>query len=272
MWKVVRGSASRSCHVVSCMFSVGQMLDEGVGCEQNYFSAAGWYCHAASKGHLDAKVSLGCLLTYGLGVVSRDREQAIALFREAIEGGSIRALWEMGINYSFGHGVEENLATALSYWHRAADQGHAEGARRTGFAYWKGMGGFEKNTRLAVKYLKVSAAQGDEYAIAHLKKMTACAQCGTGSAPRVCAGCKKVHYCNRECQLLHWRDPSDPHMSHCGIRRHDTSSVSNQSPSAEKTKSTCPCAACGAHDAKMLCSDCLYEGDPKRRVRQGLPS
>ena len=90
--------------------------------------------------------------------------------------------------------------------------------------------------------------------------MTACAQCGTLGAPKVCGACKTAHYCNTECQLLHWRDPSDPHMAHCN--------ASKQSPSVAKKKtSDRPCASCGAHDAKMLCSDCLYEGDPKRRVR-----
>ena len=92
-----------------------------------------------------------------------------------------------------------------------------------------------------------------------MKLMTACAQCGTNSAPRVCAGCKQVHYCNKECQLQHWCAPSDPHTAHCN--------ASKQPPAAAKKKSARACASCGAHDAKMLCSDCLYEGDPKLKVR-----
>jgi len=70
---------------------------------------------------------------------------------------------------------------------------------------------------LAKKYTKISAAQGEPASIANLKKMTACGQCRTDDAPGgVCAGCKQVHYCNRACQLLHWRDPLNPHKAHCG--------------------------------------------------------
>jgi len=127
-------------------------------------------------------------------------------------------------------------------------------------AYWEGKGGYERSLKLAKKYTRVSAAQGNETAIGNLKVMTACAQCGTVIAPKVCEGCKQVHYCNKECQLQHWRDPSESHMSQC-----DTS---KKSPAAaEEKKSDCPCASCGVHGAKMLCTDFLYEGEVKRKVR-----
>ena len=220
---------------------------------------------------MEAKFNLGLSLSKGRGVNRVDHEQAVAQFREAIEGGSIRALYQMGAMHSRGHGVEQNSATAVSYWQRAADQGHTMAAREIGYAYWKGEGGYEVNFKLAKKYTRASAAQGNEDAIADLKEMTACAQCGTGSAPGgVCAGCKQVHYCSRECQLLHWRDPVDPHMLHCSSCRTDDPGASpNKSPCAEKKKSDRACAACGATDAKMLCSDCLYEGDAPLEVRWG---
>ena len=156
---------------------------------------------------------------------------------------------------------EENMTTALTYWQRAADQGHVHAASVIGKAYWiTGVPGYEKSLKLAKKYTRVSAAQGNEQAIANLKEMTACAQCGTGSTPGVCAGCKEVHYCNKECQLQHWGRPSDPHMAHCGA-------ATNASPATAKEKSNRACASCGAHNATKLCSDCRYEGDPRLKVR-----
>ena len=128
-----------------------------------------------------------------------------------------------------------------------------------GYAYWTETRGYEKSLKLAKKYMKASAAQGYEKAIANLKFMTACAQCGTGSAPGVCAGCKQVHYCNKECQLQHWCRSSNPHWAHCN--------ASNASPATATEKSNRACASCGAHNATKLCSDCRYEGDPKRKVR-----
>jgi hypothetical protein len=32
---------------------------------------------------------------------------------------------------------------------------------------------------------------------------------------RVASTSSEVHYCNRDCQLLHWRDPSDLHKAQC---------------------------------------------------------
>ena len=250
---------------VKAMNSLGTMLDKGEGCVQSYSAAADWYRQAVPRGHVEAKLNLGNLLTHGKGVGAPDHEQANALFREAIDGGSILALDSLGWNYYFGDGVEKDYSTALTYWQRAADQGHAVAARQIGCAYWMGEGGYKVDLQLAKKYTKVSAAQGDSEAIVNLKLMTACAQCGNISAPRVCDGCKNVHYCNQECQLLHWRDPSDPHMAHCCSRRTDASSP--KPPTAAKPKSDRLCAACGAHGAKMLCSDCLYEGDAPVRVR-----
>ena len=153
------------------------------------------------------------------------------------------------------------MATAYSYWQRAADMGHVSAAANIGLACWIGSNGYEKSLKLAKRYTKVScAAQGDEGAIADLKEMTACAHCGTGSTPGVCAGCKLVHYCNKECQLQHWRAPSDPHRAHCGA-------ASNTPPATAKEKSNRACASCGAHNARKLCSDCRYEGDPRQKVR-----
>jgi len=163
--------------------------------------------------------------------------------------------------YEKGEGVlEENKTTALSYWQRAADQGHAYAAYNIGQAHWTGKDSYEKSLKLAKKYTRISAAQCDAAAIAQLKEMTACAQCGTGSASGVCAGCKQVHYCNKACQLQHWKASSDPHRAHC-------CAASNSSPAPTKMNSDRLCASCGAHNATKLCSDCRYEGDPRRKVR-----
>ena len=193
------------------------MLASGEGCKRNDSAAADWWRQAASQGDLDANVNLGVLLASGRGVDHVDHEQANALYCEAIDGGSINALFAMGVSYFHGRGVELNYATALSYWQRATDKGHADAATNVGLAYWKGEGGYAQNLQLAKKYTKIAAVGGNATAIANLKLMTACAQCGTDDAPGgVCAGCRQLHYCNRACQLLHWRDPLHPHKAHCG--------------------------------------------------------
>ena len=199
------------------MVDMGVMLASGEGCQQSYSTAADWYRKAASQGNANAKVNLGNLLSEGKGVSQVNHEQANALFQEAIDGGNIDALFAMGVSYRHGNGVEQSHSMALSYWQRAADQRHAAAATNVGNAYWQGEGGYAKNWTLAKKYTKIGTAQGNATAIANWKLMTACAQCGTDNAQGgVCAGCRHVHYCNRACQWLHWRDPLDPHKEQCG--------------------------------------------------------
>jgi len=219
------------------MTSMGYMFEKGEGCEQNYSTAADWYRKAASTGNSRAKVNLGICLTHGRGVDRVDHEQANVLFKEAIEGGNLEASYAMGLSHCHGRGVEQSHATALSYWQRAADKGHVLAARQVGYAYWKGQGGYAKILERAKKYMKSSAAQGEPTAIANLKLMTVCAQCGADNASGgVCAGCRQVHYCNRACQRLHWRDPLNPHKAHCGgIPAQDSRRAADRAWLAEHT-------------------------------------
>ena len=201
-------------------------------------------------------LNLGIMLSEGRPGVEWDYQAAAELFRAAIKRGSVEALWSLGKMISNNsEGVpEENMIMAVTYFQRAADQGQMQAASVIGHAYWKRAPGYEKNLKLAKKYMKVSASHGYGKAIADLKEMTSCAQCGTGSAPGVCAGCKQVHYCNKECQLQHWRST---HMPQCR----------KPSPTPAPKKSNCACASCGAHNATKLCSDCRFKGDPRRKVR-----
>ena len=57
--------------------------------------------------------------------------------------------------------MDQDTATALSYWQRAAAQGDADAARRIGYAYWTGNHGYKGELMLAENHTKVSAAQGD---------------------------------------------------------------------------------------------------------------
>ena len=34
-----------------------------------------------------------------------------------------------------------------------------------------------------------------------------------------CSRCRKVRFCDKECQLEHWNHPTDPHRLHCVKRR-----------------------------------------------------
>jgi len=175
-------------------FNLGCFFEHGTGTPQNSELAATWYQRAADQGDADAMASLGHLCDTGRGV-EQDHVRANTLYREAIEvDGNPFSLHNLGYNYSEGAGVERSLATAVSYWQRAADRGHAGSRHNIGKAFIDGDGGYDKNIQLARQYIKASAAQGDDEAVARLKRWNACAHCGTTAAPKVCSGCIMTRY------------------------------------------------------------------------------
>jgi TPR repeat protein len=170
-------------------------------------------------------VNLGNLFDLGHGV-EQDYPHANALYREAVKVGndtdaSINASLNLEVSYFEGKGVQKCVATARSFRHRAADLGHAGSQYNVGVAYMKGEGGYDKNIQLARQYIKASASQGNDKAVALLKTWNACAHCGTTPAAKVCKGCittRYCRYCDAECQLAQWTGPADPHRAHCGGR------------------------------------------------------
>jgi hypothetical protein len=176
-------------------YNLGVAFQHGKGTPQNYELAANWFQRAADQGETTAMVNLGVHFDTGHGV-EQDHARANALYREAIEAdGNPKALFNLGSSFFNGTGVEQNVETAHSFWQRAADVGNAWAQSRIGWAYMKGQGGYSKNIQLARRYIKVSAAQGDDKAVALLKEWNACAHCGTASAPKICSGCITTRYC-----------------------------------------------------------------------------
>ena len=151
MW--IEKAADRGDRVAQ--YNLGTALEHGIGTPQNYELAATWYQRAADQHYSSAMANLGTLYDAGTGV-KQDPARANALYRQAIEVDNNRfALFNLGNSYCLGRVVEKNLVTALSFYQRAADPGHAGGEYRIGWAYMHGEGGYEKNNGLARKYIKV---------------------------------------------------------------------------------------------------------------------
>ena len=211
--------AAEQGHLAS-QYNLGCSYSQAIGVEQNHVVAAKWFKRAADRGHTGAMVNLGKACHNGHGV-AQDHARAMTLSHAvvAVDGNDKTALFNLGQYHFEGNGAEDNYATALSFWQRAADLGHVESQRIIGCAHKNGRGDFEVNLELARKYLKASAAQGNAASIEILKEMNACEECGAADATRVCSGCRKVHYCDARCQQLHWTDPLHPHKAHCIGRR-----------------------------------------------------
>jgi TPR repeat protein len=166
-----------------------------------------------------AQTNLADKYHFGKGV-PQSYEEAIEYLNMAIKQGDPNAMFQLAAMYENGHGVAQSLKKAAELYALAANQGHATAQSNLGFLYINGQGVAQSND-MARKWWLKAALQELEPAINNLKQLDqlegkttptlpCCAACGTPKTTRrplnICSGCRTVHYCNRECQMTHWRE------------------------------------------------------------------
>jgi len=62
----------------------------------------------------------------GLLGLQEDMRKAVELWKEAVELGSIEALYKLGVAYYFGEGIKEDKKKGTLFWSKAVMQGHVE--------------------------------------------------------------------------------------------------------------------------------------------------
>jgi len=149
----------------------------------------------------------------------QDHVEAVAWFRKAAGLGHAGGQMALSLRYFEGKGVEQSCALAAEWGRKAADQGDASAQFFVGEWCARGVG-VKKDLPLGKKYLELSAAQGYEDAVSLLKELRKCVSCGELDVHHlICSRCRKVRFCDKECQLRHWQHPTDPHRLHCVRRR-----------------------------------------------------
>ena len=153
-------------------FRLGCAYQSGIGIglmassEQGYQStpdlreAAKWFKVAAAQGHSDAQCSLAICYKLGRGV-NIDFAEAIRLWKASAAQGNTTAQCMLAYCLETGQcGVLRNRSAAARWYRLAADRGHHATAQNAlGCCYKSGVG-VEPDYALAVKYFKLSAAQG----------------------------------------------------------------------------------------------------------------
>ena len=86
------------------------------------------------------------------------------------ESGDARAQFNLGISYSFGHGVEKSSIKAFEWTHKSAAQGDVKAEVNLASMYSDGRG-TEKNIAEAVNWYEKAAAQKDMNATLALGKI-----------------------------------------------------------------------------------------------------
>ena len=113
----------------------------------------------ARNGDREALFLLGSAYDEGLAV-TQDNEQAVSWYRKAADQGHAIAQSNLGWMYDKGHGVAQSDREAVKWYRKAADQGYANGQKNLGTMYHSGRG-VAQSDREAVKWYRKAADQGN---------------------------------------------------------------------------------------------------------------
>ena len=111
---------------------------------------------AADQGLVEAQYNLGMLFSNGRGL-PQDIPKAVALYEKAANGGLPEAQFNIGNAYYCGRGVPENHVTAANWFRKAAEAGDEDGMLNYANAFYKGEG-VKQDLPTAVEWWKKSAA------------------------------------------------------------------------------------------------------------------
>lgn len=151
---------------IRAMSSLAQLLERGIGFEQNVDAALRWYEAAAAGGSHDAMINLAVILEEGR-IVDRDVTRAFDLLRAAAERGSAKARYNLGavmVRDEIGEGRE-----ALENFLKAAQDGEYNGHRAAAILLDKGARVDRDPARAAILLLR-GAAEDDGTIVQDLKR------------------------------------------------------------------------------------------------------
>jgi len=122
----------------------------------------------AGDGDKYSCVCLGWMYRHARGVRMsyENYSTAVKWYRKAAEQGHANAQFKLGYMYEDGCGVDRNNSTAVEWYRKAAEQGHADAQYNAGKMYEYGKG-VDKNYSTAVEWFRKAAEQG--YANANSK-------------------------------------------------------------------------------------------------------
>ena len=134
-------------------FALGMRYKQGDGVEQSDEKALEQFKRAAEFGHIHAQLLVG---SYYYG--KNQCEEAAKWLQMAADLGNSDALFQLGVFYIEGDGVEQDLEKAAKYFHRAARRQHADARYAYADCCSQGIG-VEKDEAKALKWFEAAAEQ-----------------------------------------------------------------------------------------------------------------
>ena len=107
-----------------------------------YSRARRWVELLAGKGDAESQYEMGLELSLSSYQWQKEKEsrEAVSWFRKAAEQGHAKAENQLGECYRDGHGVEPDLSEAVRWFEKAAEQNNPEALFNLGFLYYAGNG------------------------------------------------------------------------------------------------------------------------------------
>jgi TPR repeat protein len=122
---------------------------------------------AAQQGDASAIYNLGVMYEYGEGV-EQSYERAVEYYKQAAHLGYDKAQFNLGLLYANGRGVAQSYGTAAELYEQAVQQGHPSAMYNLGVLYAKGQG-VETDIFKAKELFTQAVALGSGEAIGLLK-------------------------------------------------------------------------------------------------------
>jgi len=138
--------------------SIGYMLSQGLGVGKNEREAIRWYEKAALKGDSDAQYNIGSMHETGRGT-KQDFKKALEWYSRSAEQGNKFAQEKLASLYYNGNGVEVDYQKAIHWYSKSAEQGYSQAQNLLGMMYYYGLG-TKKDLDKAYKWVVMAAEQG----------------------------------------------------------------------------------------------------------------
>ncbi len=140
------------------------------GVLQNFDKAVIYLSRAADSGNAEAQFNYASLLLEGK-VTKMDPVHANKLLKKSAKLGYVPAQLRLARNYQAGIGLKKNADLTFYWYNQAATQGNPYALYQVGLRYKEG-DGVEKDSVQAHKYLNISLAKGYQAAMQDLQGLT----------------------------------------------------------------------------------------------------
>lgn len=142
------------------IFEIGRRYTDGEGGERDLTEAVRWYEMAAERGHAPAQYRLGNFYEKGHGV-AQDQAMAARWYVMAAEAGNALAMHNLAVLNAMGViDGDADMQTALGWFEKAAELGVKDSQVNLGILYTKGMG-VEEDLVTAYRWFAIAARGGD---------------------------------------------------------------------------------------------------------------